>query len=118
MLKYHLTSDKSTVAELVDETYKIKDARDALDLMVEACMNNCSSIIISEKNLEDSFFDLRNGLAGDILQKFSNYRVRLAITGDFSKYRSKSLQDFIRECNNRKMILFTDSVDAALRHLL
>jgi hypothetical protein len=43
--------------------------------------------------------------------------MKLAITGDFSKYKSKSLQDFIRESNKGNRIYFLDSVEAALMKL-
>ncbi|MDD4645730.1 MAG: DUF4180 domain-containing protein [Bacteroidales bacterium] len=39
-------------------------------------------MIIHEKNITPEFFDLKNRMAGEILQKFSNYRIRLAIVGD------------------------------------
>ena len=55
------------------------------------------------------FFDLKSGIAGEILQKFSNYRIRLAIVGDFSKYTNKSLKDFIYESNKGGQINFVDS---------
>lgn len=48
----------------------------------------------------------RNRLAGDILQKFSKYNIKLAIVGDFTKYKSKSLHDFIRKSNKENKIFF------------
>jgi hypothetical protein len=36
-------------------------------------------LILDEKSLDASFFDLRSGFAGEVLQKFTNYRARLAI---------------------------------------
>ncbi|WP_091099127.1 DUF4180 domain-containing protein [Paenimyroides marinum] len=54
---------------------------------------------------------------GDILQKFSTYRIRLAIVGDFSKFMSKSLKDFIYESTNGKQINFVTSVEDALKYL-
>ena len=36
-------------------------------------------LLIDESQLGPDFFDLRTGLAGEVLQKFTNYRVRLAI---------------------------------------
>lgn len=45
-------------------------------------------------------------IAGDILQKFVNYGIKLAIFGDFSKYTSKPLKDFIYECNQGKDVFF------------
>ena len=54
----------------------------------------------------------------EILQKFSNYRMKLAIVGDFSGYRSKSLRDFIGECNRGSLIFFEDNEEAALNALM
>lgn len=45
-------------------------------------------------------------IAGDILQKFVNYGIKLAIFGDFSKYTSKPLKDFIYECNQGQDVFF------------
>jgi hypothetical protein len=86
-------------------------------------MANCQyqgadNIIIEKKNICIEFFDLSTGIAGEILQKFSNYRVRLAIVGDFSLHSSKSLKDFINESNRVGRILFVDSVEEAKSRLI
>ena len=36
-------------------------------------------LVLDEKDLSRDFFDLKTGLAGEVLQKFTNYRTRLAI---------------------------------------
>jgi Domain of unknown function (DUF4180) len=36
-------------------------------------------LLMDETHLGPDFFDLRTGLAGEIFQRFTNYRVRLAI---------------------------------------
>jgi hypothetical protein len=36
-------------------------------------------LLLDESQLGPGFFDLRTGLAGAVFQKFTNYRVRLAI---------------------------------------
>ena len=36
-------------------------------------------LILDESQLGAAFFDLRTGLAGEVLQRFTNYRARLAI---------------------------------------
>jgi hypothetical protein len=71
-------------------------------------------MILHAINLPSEFFDLKSGFAGEILQKFSNYRMKLAIIGDFSEIKSKSLRDFIRESNNRRTISFVSSIEEAL----
>src|SRR5262245_56432611 len=37
------------------------------------------SMVLAETDLGPAFFDLRSGLAGELIQKFVNYRVRVAI---------------------------------------
>ena len=61
------------------------------------------------------FFDLSTKIAGDILQKVSNYNKRLAIIGDYSNVKSKALKDFIYESNKTKQVIFVDEVEEALR---
>jgi len=114
MIKYRQDKNNSIIAEITDKNYIVNDAQDILNLMADVGMNNCNRIIIHENNLNKDFFDLKTRLAGEILQKFSNYKFKLAIIGDFSKYKSKSLQDFIQECNRGKMILFVNDLDTAL----
>jgi hypothetical protein len=116
-IKYHKTVKNSVIAELTDNNFIINETQDALELMGNLTSPDCTGIIIPERNFHKDFFNLKSGLAGDVLQKFSNYRIKLAITGDFSKYKSKSLQDFIRESNKGNMIYFLDSVESALMKL-
>lgn len=107
----------SRIAELVSEELIINNNEDGLDLLGNLYYQGFDKILIHEENLTPDFFDLKNGIAGEILQKFSNYRVRLAIVGDFSKYTSKSVNDFIYESNKGKQIVFVGSVTDAIRIL-
>lgn len=99
---------------LLSQEDRIKSVSDALDLIGNANYRGSKDIIIAEENLVSEFFDLKNGMAGEILQKFSTYGFRLAIVGSFEKYESKALQDFIRECNRGRQIFFIDNIDAAI----
>ena len=116
MFKFH-EIENTVIAELSDENFIISDVQDAVDLMGNLSFSGSSTIIIRESNLTPDFFRLQTGLAGEILQKFSNYRIKLAIVGEFSKYKSKSLQDFIRESNKGNHIFFCNNLEAALSKL-
>jgi hypothetical protein len=116
MLKFYETG-KIIISELEDMNFVISEAQDILDLMGDAVSENCNRMIIREKNLNPDFFRLQTGLAGEILQKFSNYNFKLAIIGEFDKYKSKNLQDFIRESNNGNMIFFVNSYKEAFIRL-
>ena len=117
MIIYHKSASGRLIAELTDDAEMIPETVDILDLIAEIGQNNCDSLIIHDSAINKDFFDLKTGFAGEILQKFSNYRVRLAITGDFSKYPGKSLKDFMRECNRGNLIFFIPSVGEAFDRL-
>jgi hypothetical protein len=101
-----------TVTEIISNLIIIRNSQDALDTMASY---STGYLILHEYNFEKDFFDLSTGMAGEILQKFTNYRVRLAIIGNFAKFKSKSLQAFIYESNKNSEYLFVNSVGEALK---
>ncbi|QHV97693.1 DUF4180 domain-containing protein [Spirosoma endbachense] len=105
------------IAEVVSDVIVIKTTEDGLDLLGNLYYQDFDRIIIHEKNITPDFFDLKSGIAGEILQKFSTYRVRLAIVGDFAKYPGKSIKDFIIESNRARQINFVNSTAEALNRL-
>ena len=96
------------LAEIVSSEIIIKNIQDALDLMTNSPSDY---IVLHDYNFEKNFFDLSTRIAGEILQKFTNYFVKIAIIGDFSKYSSKALKDFIYESNKNKNYLFVNSME-------
>jgi hypothetical protein len=100
------------IVEVIDNNVLIKEVNDVFGLFF---INDCSSIILKKENIIDDFFNLRTGIAGEILQKFSNYGMRMAIIGDFDNVKSKSLHDFIYESNKAKRIIFVKTLEDALK---
>jgi hypothetical protein len=74
-------------------------------------------IAVNKTAIAEDFFKLSTGVAGEVAQKFVNYRCRVVIFGDFSNYTSKPLRDYIYECNNGKHLNFVDSEQAAVERL-
>ena len=105
------------VAEVISDTIVIGNIEDGTDLLGNIYYQDFGCVILHEKNITPQFFDLKTKMAGEILQKFSNYRVRLVIVGDFDKYGSRSLRDFIFESNNGRMVNFTATIEEALQKL-
>ncbi len=105
------------IAEVKSAGIVIGQTQDALDLMANADYLGARKIMIREEHLDPAFFDLKTGMAGEILQKFTNYRVQLAIIGDFSKYPGKSIRDFIFESNRYGRINFVSSREEAIKKL-
>lgn len=115
-IQSHKVND-TEIAEVISDEVIIRNTEDALDLLGNVYYQGFDRMIIHQDNITADFFDLKNKMAGDILQKFSNYRVRLAIVGNFSKYSSKSLREFIFESNKGKLVNFVASVNEALSAL-
>lgn len=110
-------TDGLTFLEIRSEEQFINNVQDVLDLFGELYGQYYDGIILYERNITHNFFDLQTKLAGEILQKFSNYRIRLVIVGDWSKYTSRSLEAFICESNKGKTVNFSSSPTEALELL-
>ena len=96
----------------------ICDVQSALDVLMRVRYETGSTALcINKEAFCQDFFVLSSGIAGEILQKFVTYQTKLAIYGDYSRYTSKPLQDFIRESNEGKQIFFPNSEDEALERL-
>ncbi len=108
------TSNGKELAEILSGNFIIKSPQDLLDIMTRV---KTSTLIFKKEMLPEAFFDLKSGLAGDIMQKIGNYRLKMAVVGDFSGYASTSLRDFIRECNRSNNVVFVDDVNTAIQKL-
>ena len=105
------------IAEITDENIIIHNPSEGSDLIGNLYFNGFDRVILYEHQLCDDFFDLKTKLAGEILQKISNYRMRLVIIGNFSRFSSNSLQQFISESNRGKTVNFVSSLPEALHKL-
>mgnify|MGYP002739226237 len=113
-IKIH-TIDNRKIAEIISDDIVLQTVEDAVDLIGNMSYQGFDKLIIHEENMISDFFELKNKIAGNILQKFSQYSMPLAIIGDFEKYESKSLNDFIFESNKGKQINFVTTIEDGLK---
>ena len=106
---------RDVIAELESDELILNGMDDFLDLIGNANYLGAEKIIIKRCNIIPDFFDLKTTIAGDILQKFSTYSMKLAIVGNFSDQKSKSFNDFVRVSNRIGRILFVGSKEEALK---
>jgi hypothetical protein len=99
---------------ILGEEERILALGDFLDLLV-----NCptSTLVLNKGDLAEAFFDLRSGLAGEFLQKISNYRKRLVVLGEYGDIASASLRDFIYESNRTGKVVFAEDLEGAIEML-
>ena len=113
-----INKDNVKIAVIVSEDVIINNAQDTLDLIVLVRYDyDCDKIIIDKKNITEYFFELSNGIAGEIMQKHINYEMPLAIVGEFEQYSSKSLKSLIYESNKGSKILFKNTEAEAVESL-
>ena len=113
-IKIH-TIDNRKIAEIISDDIVLQTVEDAVDLIGNMSYQGFDKLIIHEENIIPDFFELKNKIAGNILQKFSQYSMPLAIIGDFEKYESKSLNDFIFESNKGSQINFVTTIEDGLK---
>lgn len=96
----------------------ITDAQSAIDLLMSAQYDvESKDIVIPKQLVAEDFFVLSTGLAGEVLQKYVNYGGRMAIYGDYSRYTSKPLRDFMYESNKGRDFFFVSTRDEAVAAL-
>jgi hypothetical protein len=91
----------------------LESERDATDLIGEAMGVDAQLVVIPVERLSADFFSLSTRKAGLFIQKFTNYRIRLAIVGEIGAYvsASQALADFVRESNRGQSVWFVRDMD-------
>lgn len=85
------------------------------DLIGAAMYERVDLLVIPVERVDPAFFELSTGIAGELLQRATNYRVRLAIVGDVTPWTaaSTSLRAFVDEAQRGGHLWFVPD-DAAL----
>lgn len=90
---------------------------DVVELMGLAFGHRAEVVVAPVARLDPGFFDLRTGIAGEIVGKLSGYGLRLVVVGDISAYvaASSSFAAFVAEANRGRAVRFTPSLDDVAR---
>lgn len=75
-MQYQVVEENGVkIIETLDGTGQIISEADALDLVAACGENGTNRLLIHAEALPEAFYNLRSGLAGDVLQKFVNYQI-------------------------------------------
>ncbi|MBS1970620.1 MAG: DUF4180 domain-containing protein [Bdellovibrionales bacterium] len=105
------------IVEIIADGVVINNAQDALDLLYNLPSPEDRQIIFHKANITPAFFDLKTGIAGEILQKFVNYKIRFAVVGDFQNIKSEALRAFVIESNRGRQAFFVEDLETAKQKL-
>lgn len=109
----------TTVLICSEDGPRLESERDIGTFLGAAWDRDATLVAIPAPRLSPDFFQLSTRLAGEVAQKFVNYRMQLAIIGDISARcaESKALRDFVYEANRGRALWFLDDLDALQRRL-
>jgi len=87
--------------------------QDALDL-IGAAFLGAEVVALPASRLDARFFSLGTRFAGEVMQKFVNYRLRLAVVGDIADHlaASPALRALVHESNLADHVWFVPDLDA------
>lgn len=105
------------IAEIRFSETLINDIEEGVDLVGTLYFQGIDKVVMYQNHFSEAFYDLSTRMTGEILQKFSNYRIRLAVVGEFKNVQSASLSAFIAESNRYGQIIFAESLEEALGFL-
>jgi hypothetical protein len=104
-----VNGDSFWYVETVPGVGRIENENDALDLVAACGEHETSRLLIHGENLSPAFFQLRSGLAGAVLLKFSNYRIKAAVLASPDQVGRGKFYEFVLETNRgRQFGVFFD----------
>lgn len=104
-------NEERKILVAADEGISIRSFSDISDA-IGACLD-AAGLILIEQDLAREFFDLRTGLAGEALQKFVNYRVRVAMVLPDPAAYGERFSELAYEHSTHNQIRFVRSMEDA-----
>lgn len=97
----------------------LASVRDFTDLIGDAMSERAGVVAIPAVQITDDFYQLRTGVAGEVLQKLVNYRIKLAIIGDVSAWaaQSNAFRDLVVELERGTDVLIVPDAASLERRL-
>jgi len=114
------------VIQISDQSYleclpgqqQIVSGREALYLVVACGENNTNKLILHVENFTSDFYNLRTGVPGEILQKFSPYRIKVAAVLSPELVNQGRFREMVLEANRGNQFRVFYYRDAAERWLM
>jgi hypothetical protein len=99
---------------------RLIQTEDDITQILELCYeNNTNRVLLYAENFSDRFFDLSSGEAGMILQKFSNYFVKVAAVLKLDEVpHSHKFEELAVEVNRGNQFRIFDNLEQAESWLL
>lgn len=91
----------------MNPTAELQSLADILDAVASGMENG--GLLLPEANLGPAFFNLRSGIAGELMQKFVNYRIPLAIIVAEPGAHGEHFRELVHEHRDHPLVRFFPS---------
>ena len=93
---------------------QLERAGDANDLISACVENQAPRLLLHAQWLPPAFFDLRSGMAGEVIQKLANYRIRTAAVIPPDPAHSDRFREFLLEARKGSSFRVFDAEEEAV----
>ncbi|GLR69580.1 DUF4180 domain-containing protein [Agaribacter marinus] len=90
----------------------------SVDEVLGIIFSGLPACIVQEEDLPDGFFNLENGIAGEVFQKFVNYKFRAGFIIPLTHSHGERVKELVRDHSNHPFVRFFGSVEDAEKWLL
>lgn len=114
IMKYSVNrNNEISYVHFTDSETKLEKERNILEIITALAENNTQFVLLDDVTLSKNFFELKTGLLGTLLQKFTMYHIKSAILiKDINSLKSE-FRDSIAESRNQDVLrVFTNIADA------
>ena len=113
-----IMEDGQTYIECLPSAWRLVSTCEALDLVAVCEENGADRLLLHSESLTENFFRLSTGLAGEILQKFVNYHIRVAAVIPLNLVNQGRFQEMVLEANRGNQFRVFQSREKAEQWLL
>lgn len=108
------TGSQKYIQCLPGET-RLENEQDAIDLVAACGENGTQQLMVFADNLSNDFYRLSSGVAGNILLKFSNYRIRVAAVLSHELVNQGRFREMVIETNRGNQFrVFYETAEAEM----
>lgn len=111
-------SERGKYIELMSAAEPLRTENDALDLIALGWEHETQAVLIHGEALSEDFFKLRTKSAGDMIQKFTNYGMKVAAIIPRETTQQGRFKEMASETNNGPHFRIYDRIEEAEQWLL
>jgi PadR family transcriptional regulator, regulatory protein AphA len=114
IMKYCVSSNNEiSYVHFNDAENKLETERNILDIITAMAENNTQFVLLDSEVLSKNFLEIKNGLLGTLLQKFTMYHIKSAIViKDLDSLKNEFRDSIVESSKHDVLRLFTSIADA------